>query len=60
MDIIKANECLCYWYGPPNKGIFNNSEVGAAEGEPIPQSVLLKEASKAQVAVYTKAIEEAA
>ena len=34
-------------------------EVGVAEGEPILQLVLPKEALKAQVAVYTKAIKEA-
>jgi len=39
--------------------MFNNSEIGAAEGEPIPQSVSPKEASKARVAAYTKAIKEA-
>ena len=33
---------------------------GAAEGEPILQLVSPKEASKARVAAYTKAIEEAA
>ena len=60
MDIIEANKCLCHWYGPPSKGTFNNLEVGAVEGEPIPQSVSLMEASKARVAAYTKAIEEAA
>jgi len=59
MDIIKANECLRHWYGPLNKGMFNNLEVGVAEGEPT-QSVSPKEASKARVAAYTKAIKEAA
>jgi hypothetical protein len=59
MDIIKANECLRHWYGPLYKGTFNNLEVGVAEGEPIPQLVSLKEASKARVAAYAKAIEEA-
>ena len=34
--------------------------LGAVEGEPIPQLVSLKEALKARVTVYTKAIEEAA
>ncbi len=60
MDIIKANEYLCHQYRPLSKGTFNNLEVGAAEGEPIPQSVSPKEASKARVAAYTKAIEKAA
>ena len=59
MDIIEANECLCHWYGPPSKGTFDNSEVGAAEGEPILQLVSLKEASKAWVVTYAKAIKEA-
>ena len=59
MDIIKANKCLCHWYGPLNKGKFNNLEVGAVEGEPT-QLVSPKEALKARVAAYTKTIEEAA
>ena len=50
MDIIKANKCLRYWYGPPCKGTFNNINVGVTEGEPTPQMVLPKEALKAQVA----------
>jgi hypothetical protein len=58
MDIIKVNECLCHWYRPPSKGTFDNSEIGVAEREPTPQSVSLKEALKAQVAAYTKAIEK--
>ena len=59
MDIIQANECLRYWYGPPRKGTFNNTDVGVTEGEPI-QTVLPKEALKARVAAYKEAIEEAA
>jgi len=34
MDIIEANKCLRHWYGPPRKGTFNNTDVGATEGEP--------------------------
>ena len=60
MDIIEANECLRHWYGPPVKGSFNNTEVGVTEGEPAPPLILLKEASKARVAAYKKAIEDAA
>ena len=41
------------------KGTFNNLEVGVIEEEPIPQPVSPKEALKAQVAIYTKAIKEA-
>ena len=59
MDIIEANECFCHWYGPLVKGLFNNAEVGVTEGEPTPQMVSPKEASKAQVAAYQKAMEEA-
>ena len=47
MDIIKANKYLCYWYRPLGKGTFNSLEVGIIEGEPILQSVLLKEVLKA-------------
>ena len=58
MDIIKANKCLRYQYGPLVKGSFNNAEVGVIEGEPIPLLILLKEALKAQVAIYKKAMED--
>ena len=34
MDIVKANECLRHSYGPPQKGTFDNQEVGGIEGEP--------------------------
>jgi hypothetical protein len=60
MDIIEVNKCLCHWYGPPCKGTFNNADVGVTEGEPTPQMVLPKEASKARVTAYQKAVEEAA
>ena len=60
MDIIKANECLCHWYGPPVKGLFDNAEIGVTEGEPAPPLISPKEASKARVAAYKKAIEDAA
>ena len=39
--------------------MFNNIEVGVIEGEPAPLLILLKEALKAQVAAYKKAIEDA-
>ena len=59
IDIIKANKYLCYWYRPPHKSIFNNTDVGVTEREPTPQIVLPKEALKAQVAAYKEAMEEA-
>lgn len=59
MDIIEANECLRHWYGPPVKGSFDNAEVGVTEGEPVPPLISPKEASKARVAAYKKAIEDA-
>jgi len=59
MDIIKANECLRHWYGPPYKGTFNNTDVRVTEGEPTPQMVSPKEALKARVAAYKEAMEEA-
>ncbi|OCK88545.1 uncharacterized protein K441DRAFT_587849, partial [Cenococcum geophilum 1.58] len=34
MDIIKANKCLRYLYGPPQKGIFNSKDVSEIEEEP--------------------------
>ena len=60
MDIIKVNKCLRYQYGPLVKGSFNNAEVGVIEGEPIPPLISLKEALKARVAAYKKAMEDAA
>ena len=39
--------------------MFNNTEVGVIEGEPILPLILLKEALKARVAAYKKAIEDA-
>ena len=59
MDIIKANKCLRHWYGPPRKGMFDNTDVGVTEGEPTPQMVSPKEASKARVSAYKEAMEEA-
>ena len=38
--------------------MFNNTEVGVIEGEPILPLILLKEALKARVAAYKKAIED--
>ena len=46
MDIIKANECLRHWYGPPVKGSFNNTEVGVTEGE-------LQDSNAAPDQIYT-------
>ena len=40
--------------------MFNNADVGVTEGEPILPLILLKEALKARVAAYKKAIEDAA
>ena len=59
IDIIEANKCLRHWYGPPRKGTFNDTDVGVTEGEPTPQMVSPKEALKARVAAYQKAMEEA-
>ena len=59
MDIIEANECFCHWYGPLVKGLFNNIEVGVTKGEPAPLLISPKEALKAQVIIYKKAIEDA-
>ena len=50
--------CLYYWYGPLVKGSFNNTEVGVIEGEPVLLLISLKEALKARVAAYKKAIED--
>jgi hypothetical protein len=58
MDIIEANKCLRHWYGPPVKGSFNNTEVEVIEGEPAPPLISPKEALKARVAAYKKAIED--
>ena len=60
MDIIKANECLCHWYGPLVKGLFDNAEVGVTKGELVLPLILRKEVSKARVAAYKKAMEDAA
>ncbi len=60
MDIIEANECLCHWYGPLVKGLFNNIKVEVIEGEPALPLISPKEALKARVAVYKKAMEDAA
>jgi sugar phosphate isomerase/epimerase len=42
------------------KGSFDNAEVGVTEGEPVPPLISPKEVSKARVAAYKKAIEDAA
>ena len=39
--------------------MFDNTDVGVTEGEPILQIVSLKEALKARVAAYKEAMEEA-
>jgi hypothetical protein len=57
MDIIKVNKYLRYWYSPLVKSLFNNIEIGVIEGEPILLLILLKEALKARVSAYNKAIE---
>jgi len=33
MDIIKANKCLWYRYGPLLKGTFNNKDISKAKGK---------------------------
>ena len=47
MDIIEANKCLWYGYRPPLKGIFNNKDIGRAEGKKQEAELLLKEQAKA-------------
>ena len=34
INIIEVNRCLWYSYRPPQKGVFNNQEVGDVKGEP--------------------------
>ena len=58
-NIIKANKCLRYQYGPPRKGTFNNIDVRVTKGEPT-QIVSPKKALKARVAAHKEAIEEVA
>ena len=58
MDIIKANKYIRHQYSPLVKGSFNNTEVGVIEGEPVLLLILLKEALKARVTAYKKAIED--
>ena len=59
MDIIKANECLRYLYGPPRKGLYDSKEVGVLEGESDNQPRSFKEATKARLAAL-KATDAAA
>ena len=59
MDIIKVNKCLYYLYGPLQKGLYNNKEVGVLEGEPDNQPRSFKKAVKAQLAAL-KATDAAA
>ena len=59
MDIIKANECLYYLYRPPQKGSYNNKEVGVLNREPDNQPRSFKEAVKAWLAA-SKATDAAA
>jgi hypothetical protein len=59
MDIIEVNECLRHWHGPPRRGTFDNTDVGIPWGGEPTQMVSPKEASKARVAAYQKAMEEA-
>ena len=59
MDIIKANECLRHQYGPPRKSTFDNTDIKVIERKPTLLIVSLKEASKAQVTAYQRAMEEA-
>ena len=58
MDIIKVNECLWHGYRPPLKGIFNNEDIGKAEGEeqdPQEAELSLKEQAKAHLAAAVAA-----
>jgi len=54
MDIIKANKCLYYLYGPPQKGIFNSKDIGEIEGEPQLDRILPSQALKLYITVYEK------
>src|SRR6266699_2171698 len=60
MDIIKANECLCHLYGPPQKGTFNSKDISKVEGEPQLDRISLSQASRLRVTAYEKAQAEAA
>ena len=55
MDIIKANKCLWHGYGPPLKGIFNNKDIGKAEGEEQEVELSPKEQAKACLAAAVAA-----
>jgi len=55
MDIIKANKGLWYRYGPPLKDIFNNKDIGEAEGKPRPLKLSPKEEAKARLAAAVAA-----
>ena len=51
MDIVEANECLRHSYGPPQKGTFDNQEVGGIEGEPQAPIVSPAEAAATRAAI---------
>ena len=59
MDIIKANKCLYYSYGPPQKGIFNSEDISKVEGEPQPDRISPLQALRLCVTTYKKAQAEA-
>ena len=60
MDIIKANKGLWYGYGPLLKDIFNNKDIGEAEGEPRSLKLSPKEEANARLAATEAAVSEAA
>ena len=55
MDIIKVNKYFQYKYRPPPKGIFNNKDIGKAEGEKQKAELSLKEQAKAHLAAAVAA-----
>jgi hypothetical protein len=58
MDIIKANKYLRPRHRPPIKGIFNNKDIGKAEGkeqDPQEAELSLKGQAKARLAAAVAA-----
>ena len=52
MGIIKVNKIFWHLFRPPRKDIFNNKDIGKAEGELQPLlGIPLVEAAKARAAV---------
>lgn len=55
IDIIKANKCFCYLYGPPQKGTFNSKDISKVEGEPQLNRISPLQALRLRVTAYKKA-----